>query len=220
MGERVGNLPGAFNAGVHFASEGGHTLIIAKADYGDSVSNGDIIGRISEWENTGTWARWLNDEEVDVRSEEWSYNFHDADWNNIASAGGRNVFLTNLTDENGEPLEDELDEVGERVASTVHKDMVDADSWAAQQTATTSDSVLEILETTWDAIQYIEVQDDTWRAVETSYRSADELWDDGVERIQLHGIKDDPDNTEFIGSVSIRDGFIIVRDDNWNELAR
>ena len=215
-----GDLPGAFNAGVHFASEGGHTLIIAKADYGDSVSNGDIIGRISEWENTGTWTRWLNDEEVDVRSEEWSYNFHDADWNNIASAGGRNVFLTNLTDENGEPLEDELDEVGERVASTVHKDMVDVDSWAAQQTGATSDSVLEILETTWDAIKYIEVQDDTWRAVENSYRSADELWDDGVERIQLHGIKNDPDNTEFIGSVSIRDGFIIVRDEYWNELAR
>ena len=214
-------LPGSY-ATAQFATEGGHTVIIATEDFAlESVQNGDVIGRISSWDNTGTWTRWLNDQEVDVESQEWNYNFHDADWNSLASAGGREVYLVNLTDDNGNALPNELDETGERVSSTVHKSVVGDAAWATlKENSNLSDAILTELGTTWANVNHVEIQDDTWSAVENSYRNADELWSDGEERLELHGIASDPNNVEFLGSVTKRDGFIVLRDSQWGEVAR
>ena len=209
---------------VQFATDGGHTVVIATADAGD-ISNGDVIGRISEWDNTGSWTRWFGDEELDVESSEWNFNFHTSDWTHVASAGGRNVSLVNLVDGSGADLPDEPEEVGTRVSSIVHKEGAQAvapDTWSALQSNYLSDNILDALETglSWEDVKYLEISEENWSSVENSYRSADELWSDGELRYQLHGIKSDPNNIEYLGSVTVRDGFIMLRDSSWNEVAR
>ena len=124
MAEATSYLPSSWASdAIQFAEEGNQILVIATADdpSGDEAfANGDVIGRITSWDGTGTWTRWFDDQEFDVESSEWNYNYHLEDWTYFANSGGREVSLTNLTDTDGNPIDDQIDEVGQHVSSVAH----------------------------------------------------------------------------------------------------
>jgi hypothetical protein len=204
-----GNLPASFTAPeqvVQFGDDRNNIVVIATKDVGDVV-NGDVLGRINSWDNEGnegTWQRWVNDDVVDVQNHEWSYNFHDKDWNRIAEYGERELYLD---------LEDGLvlDETGTRLSSTVRKADVDAATWT-EITKTISTDQMKALgdDASWDDVKYVDIEQNSWAAVENLYREADELWSDSEEQILVHGTMGDDDNTVFFGSIAKRDGFIVV----------
>ena len=219
-------LPASWASGaIQFAQEGNQILVIATADDPSDAAafvNGDVIGRITDWNATDTWTRWFDDTEVDVESSGWSYNYHLEDWTYIANSGGREVELINLTDDDGNPVANQLDEVGQHVSAVAHKFNMSADEWAALQSEVgASDDLLTRLGTDWNSVNYIQVQDNNWSAVENDYRDADDLYADGEERIELHGFAS-PGSTDtvFLGAITKREGFIVLRDEQWNEVAR
>jgi hypothetical protein len=73
---------------------------------------------------------------------------------------------------------------------------------------------------TWDDVSYVELQKSRWNAKENSYRDADELWSGSDDRTFVYGELDNSDDTVFFGTITKRDGFIVLRDNNWNEIAR
>ena len=156
-------LPASWASGaIQFAQEGNQTLIIATADDPSDAAafvNGDVIGRITDWNATDTWTRWFDDTEVDVENSGWSYNYHSEDWTYFANSGGREVKLTNLTDANNVAIDDQLDEVGQHVSAVAHKVHMSADEWAALQSeAGASDDLLTRLGTDWNSVNYIQVR--------------------------------------------------------------
>ena len=66
-----------------------------------------------------------------MESSEWNYNYHLEDWTYFANSGGREVSLTNLTDADGNPIDDQIDEVGQHVSGVAHKSLMSEDDWAA-----------------------------------------------------------------------------------------
>lgn len=201
---------------VQFADDRNNLVVIATKDVGD-VLNGDVLGRVNKWSNEGnegTWQRWVNDEVVDVQNQEWSYNFHDTDWNRVAEYGEREIFL--MLDEGLV-----LDETGSRSTSFVRKADTDQATWA-KITETVSAEQLSAIgaNVSWADVDYVELQTNSWAAKENLYRSADQLWSDSEDQILVHGKIGNDDNTVFIGSIAKRDGFIVIRDNNWDEVAR
>lgn len=213
-------LPDTFADTVQFADDRGNIVVIATVDdVNAGILNGDVIGRINSWDNDdnpGRWDRWINDEVIEVENYEWSINFHDADWNRLAEYGEREVYL-DLNGADPNPL----DETGSRLTSFVYKAEVDATTWS-EITDIVSDETLGALDldVTWDDVEYIQVQQNTWASVVNEYRTVDQLWDDSEEQLLVHGKLGDSDNTVFIGSITKRDGFIVLRDNNWDEVAR
>ena len=132
------------------------------------------------------------------------------------------VKLINLTDANNVAIDDQLDEVGQHVSAVAHKSLMPADEWAALQSEVgASDDMLTRLGTDWNSVNYIQVQDNNWSAVANDYRDADDLYADGEERIELHGFASaDSTDTVFLGAITKREGFIVLRDEQWNEVAR
>ena len=161
-GQATNYLPSSWTGGaVQFAAEGDQTLVIATADDTSSDAaflNGDVIGRITNWDGSGTWQRWFGDSEVDVESSDWSYNYHLEDWTYFANAGGREVKLANLTDANGVAVADQPDEAGEHVSGVIHKSSTPDADWTALQggLGVTAD-MLTRLGTSWDAVNYVQV---------------------------------------------------------------
>ena len=214
------NLPASFTATnqvVQFGEDRDNLVVIATVDDAtNNVKNGDVLGRINSWSNEGeegTWQRWIDDNVVDVKNSEWNFNFHDKDWNRIAEYGEREVYLDL-------PSGLVLDETGLRVTSFVHKADTDAATWTEITKLISADQLQAIdANASWDQVKYVEIQDNSWTAKENLYRSADDLWSDSEEQILVHG-DDGGGNTVFMGSIAKRDGFIVVRDDTWNEVAR
>ena len=138
-----------------------------------------------------------------MKNQEWSFNFHDNNWNRIAEYGEREIYLD---------LSDGLvlDETWLRVTSFVHKADTDAATWT-EITKLISTDQLKAIDTnaSWDQVKYVEIQDNSWTAKENLYRSADDLWSDSEELILVHG-DDGNGDTIFMGSIAKRDGFIVV----------
>ena len=213
----IGFLPSSFTADpVQFAEDRGHLVVIATVD-SDGISNGDVVGRIGKWsneENPGTWQRWFDNQAIDVQNVEWNYNFHDAEWNRLADYGERKVTF----EKDGTT---EVDEVGTHVSSVVRKEASEASVWENITSIVSNDTLAKInVSVTWDDVSYVELQKSTWDAQENSYRSADELWSGSDDRTFVYGELEGSDNTVFFGTITKRDGFIVLRDDNWNEIAR
>ena len=201
---------------VQFADDRNNLVVIATKDVGD-VLNGDVLGRVNKWSNEGnegTWQRWVNDEVIDVQNQEWSYNFHDTDWNRVAEYGERELFLV---------LDDGLvlDETGSRSASFVRKADTDQATWTKITETVSAEQLTAIgANVSWADVDYVELQTNSWAAKENLYRTADQLWSDSEDQILVHGKIGNDDNTVFIGSIAKRDGFIVIRDSNWDEVAR
>ena len=210
-------LPSSFTANpVQFAEDRGHLVVIATVD-SDGISNGDVVGRIGKWSNEedpGTWQRWFDNQAIDVQNVEWNYNFHDADWDRLADYGERKVTF----EKDGTT---EVDEVGTHVSSVVRKEASEASVWENITSIVSNDTLAKInVSVTWDDVSYVELQKSTWDAQENSYRSVDELWSGSDDRTFVHGELDGSDDTVFFGTITKRDGFIVLRDNNWNEIAR
>lgn len=213
----IGFLPSSFTADpVQFAEDRGHLVVIATVD-SDGISNGDVVGRIGKWsneENPGSWQRWFDNQAIDVQNVEWNYNFHDAEWNRLADYGERKVTF----EKDGTT---EVDEIGTHVSSVVRKEASEASVWENITSIVSNDTLAKInVSVTWDDVSYVELQKSTWDAQENSYRSADELWSGSDDRTFVYGELDGSDDTVFFGTITKRDGFIVLRDNNWNEIAR
>ena len=72
-------------------------------DFDASVKAGELVSNINFWNGEHTWTGW---DGTEYRNEDTHYNFHDADWNNLASAGS---FERYIVVEDGD---DVLDETG------------------------------------------------------------------------------------------------------------
>jgi hypothetical protein len=213
----IGFLPSSFTANpVQFAEDRGHLVVIATAD-SDGILNGDVVGRIGKWsneENPGTWQRWFNNQAIEVQNVEWNYNFNDADWNRLAEYGERKV-----TFEKDGFIE--VDEIGTNVSSVVRKDASETSVWENITSIVSNDTLAKInVSVTWDDVSYVELQKGSWNAQKNSYRGADELWSGSDDRTFVYGELNNSDDTVFFGTITKRDGFIVLRDNSWNEIAR
>ena len=219
-------LPAVFknsNSPVQFATEKNQIIVIS-TDTANGT-NGDVIGRITQRSNEGnegSWQRWFGDQTVTVKNLDWGFNFHDKDWEKIAESGGNEI---SFDAGNG----NEIDEVGSRVSLTIRKDDAATDTWD-DLTATVSDTILSKIKIpsgessdvslAWSNVTYVEKEESTVAAQENSYRTAEQLWSEDSSRTYFHGKLEGDSNTIFLGSVTVRDGFIVLRDNSWNEVAR
>jgi len=174
-------------------------------------SDGTMLAQINFWSGDDTWSRWDHENQVfiEIKNVHWDYNFHDADWNNIASSGGENRFIV---EDDGTEI---LDETGERAFIRLAKEDA-GDDW---NTYNPSHGAID-----WASVTEIEVGSHTWRSVENEYRPAEEVWEDGNESVNY--FKPDPNAPEgetwtmFAGSKTTEDGLIVIRDETWMEVAR
>ena len=86
---------------------------------------GVMVGQINFWTNENEWERYYDDQILTVKNINYNYNFHDADWNNIANSGGNERYIVDPDD--GSLM---LDERGMNVGFRINKDDVSSERWA------------------------------------------------------------------------------------------
>ena len=189
------------------------------------TSDGEMVGQINFWSDENTWDRFYNytdptdehariEEQKTVKSINYNYNFHDADWNNIANSGGNARYI--VDDENADPQVLILDEVGSNIGFTQHKEEVEGAAWASYNPNDDTGTI--------DFSKVVEIRYETrsWESVSNGnkYRDADQDWSDSNIQIQYFEQVEGQNWNKFVGSMEIRDGFIEIRDDHWNVVSK
>lgn len=189
---------------------GDQTLYFAEVNDSQLVVLGDgntVLLRVSVWEGSHTWTGW---DGTNYRNDDAHYNFHDADWEHLGSAGSNNRYIVR----DGE--DDILDETGTHLGFSTQ----DADG-IASALGDYAEYSSEYLETDAEgfSITRVQSQSSSWSGLDHALREEGfEVWTDSNERIEIFGGEDGDD--DFVGSIELREGFLVVRDENWNTLAR
>ena len=82
--------------------------------------------QINFWNNEHEWTSYYDDEPYTVKNFNYNYNFHDAEWNNLANSGGNERFIVDPDD--GSLM---LDEQGSHVGFNLRIEDADPDTWAS-----------------------------------------------------------------------------------------
>ncbi|MGY8791275.1 MAG: hypothetical protein ACKVKR_13525, partial [Pseudomonadales bacterium] len=172
------------------------------------TATGVMIGQINYWSDTNEWTRWSEGGDLTVKNFNYNYNFHDADWNNLASSGGNERFIVDPTDVSGDTLL--LDETSMNIGFTIAK----ADA-GASWTNYDPNNAGTITFADVDEVRY---STNSWSAVENAYRTEDEIYADSNVSIQY--FDNDLGGDTFVGAVEISDGFIKIRNSNWEAVSK
>ncbi|MEC8541437.1 MAG: hypothetical protein VXY53_06330, partial [Candidatus Thermoplasmatota archaeon] len=188
----------------------GHTLTFASAGDNQIVVLGNsnaVLLRVNSWSGEHDWTGW---DGTAYNNQDSHYNFHDADWNHLGNAGSYERYIT--ADSEGNVLDTPvLDETGTHLGfSSEDADVI------SENLADYAESISEHLEVEVADITEVHLSSSAWQGLDHELRDEYfEEWSDSNERIELRG-----ENHEFLGSLELRDGFIEIRDDNWQTLAR
>lgn len=182
--------------------------------------DGVMVGRINTWVDSNSWVDWAG---RDVINSNYSFNFHDADWGYYGSSGG---FTREVEFKEGDRRWDDklatkdevvLDETGTYQNYRVQKTDVDAAKWDDLKPSDLTLAKLGI--TDWNAITEINIGSNTWKQLDTDGATRDEIYQNTSQQIEL--FKDSGDGwTQFVGRLEYRDGYIEVRDENWDTVGR
>lgn len=174
---------------------------------------GNLAGRINSWTNENKWTDW---EGRDVVNSNYSYNFHDADWNYFGSSGGysRVVFFDAGDRRWDGTTEDQatdiLDETGTHLNFSVKITDQTTTEWNKLNPGS---EILQKLNVTWDQITELNVGGNTWIQLDTNGATRDETYKNSNRQVEL--FKDNGNWTEFVGRLEYSEGMIEVRDVNW-----
>ena len=102
------------------------------------TSSGEMVGQINFWNDENEWERFIRYDDPDTEDSEieelktiknvnYNYNFHDADWNNVANSGGNARYIVDEDDDGNEVLI--LDEVGSNIGFMQRISEVDPELW-------------------------------------------------------------------------------------------
>jgi len=182
---------------------------------------GALIGRINNWSGEDEWTNWQDNK---VTNTYFNFNFHDEDWNNIADIGGNTRVVTDP--ETGLFY---TDETNEREYFDVVKPESDTTAWLALGSGI--DALFSNTEeaSSFSDVSKVRVGEETWthnvtpdwveHGRDESSTNTEKRYEYFVEKTEGSG-----DHTwtydHFIGSMQVRDGFIELRDENWNLISR
>jgi len=206
---------------LRFATRDDGTILVV------SEGSDEIFGRINNWTDENTWTDWNGRE---VTNTNYSYNFHDGNWNQFGSSGGYSRELTfEVGDErwDGEEATEAVtiaDESGTHVNYRVDapEEGADSTSWDLLNPGTDLLAYIKIdgaaLE--WSDITELNIGSNSWSQLDTNGATRDEAFTSSNRQIEFFVEHEDGWN-EYVGRIEYRsDGFIEVRDSNWNLLAR
>ena len=188
---------------------------------------GNLISQVNYWKGDGdhTWTDWNGKDgaELTISESRYDYNFNDANWQSIAHAGVTKNYVTAV---NGQPLAaKELHEQGVNYGYRISKeDFVEAHGGGDAGTAKWDEFNPNVTKIDWADVSEVEINSHSNASVVNDYRDG-ELWENSDQSINFFGNgqeEADHDNSwlQRMGSMDIRDGFIEVRDENWELLAR
>ena len=198
----------------------GTILVVAEGDV-------EIYGRISNWTDEGTWTDWQGRE---VTNTNYSYNFHDGDWNHFGSSGGYSRELTfEVGDERWDGEEATVAETIADESGTHVNYRVDAPEAGADSTSwnllNPGDALLaniaydgDVLE--WSDITEVNIGSNSWSQLDTKGATRDEAFTSSDSRVELF-VEHAEGWNEYAGRIEYRsDGFIEIYDSEWNLVAR
>ena len=198
-----------------FASDSSDNILVINQE-------GILLGRIDNWSNEDTWTDWNGRE---VTNTNYSYNFNDGDWNFIGSSGGysRDVAFESGShrwdDEEVTAAETVKDETGSHVNYGV-KAPIDSESADAWTELDPGAALLDKLELDWSDIVEVRVGANSWTQLDTDGATRDEEYKSSDRQIELF-VQHEDGWSEYAGRLEYRsDGFIEVRDESWNLVAR
>ncbi|MDA8954580.1 hypothetical protein N9H24_01220 [Planktomarina temperata] len=189
---------------------------------------GNLISQVNYWKGDGdhTWTDWNGKDgaELTISESRYDYNFNDANWQSIAHAGVTKNYVTAV---NGQPLAaKELHEQGVNYGYRVSKeDFINANGGGEAGEAKWNELNPNVTEITWIEVAEVEISSYENASVSHEYNDG-EPWQNKNERIEFfvrYTDDDDPDSPghlERVGSQETRDGFIEIRDENWDLIAQ
>ena len=191
----------------------GHTLTFASVNDNQLVVLGnasEVLLRVNLWSGEHNWTGW---DGTVYNNKDYHYNIHDADWNHIGNSGSFERYVTVDSDGNtlAEPV---LDESGEHFglsssdATVISTKLADYEASMSTHLGVAVADVTNIHEMTSE-----------WRSHENIYRDPNDQYDGDNSRFELFGTVDGQDY-QFLGSLEQRDGFIEIRDENWETVAK
>ena len=189
----------------------GHELTFAEindSQYAVLGNNNVILLRVGVWEDSHEWTSW---DDIKYRNDDAQYNFHTENWEHLANSGGSSRYIVR------EGEEDILDEEGSNLGiSTQDPDGIttalgDYADLSAQYLGTDAEGF---------TITRVQTQSNSWSGKSHELRGEGfEEWTDSNERIEIFGgLEGQPD--DLVGSIELREGFLVVRDGDWNTVAR
>ena len=177
------------------------------------TSTGEMVGQINFHTDENEWTflqcRRCRGGKT-VKNVHYDYNIHDADWNQVANSGGNALYIV---EDDGTLV---LDEVGSKVGFVQHKYEMDPAAWATFDPGDTKGTI------NFDNVTQIRYETHSFESVSTDnpYRIPDEDWSDSNVTIQYYEEVAGRGWPEFVGSKQERDGFIEIRDANWNVVVK
>ena len=201
------------------------TLKFTSDDYNIFVfdATGALVSQVNYWtgNNDNEWTDWNNGNgsEITIQESRYNYNFHDDNWQSIAHAGVNKNYITKVDGVKvATPI---LHEQGESYGYRVTKeDYIKANGDDASKWAELDPTDPKI---NWETVSEIQLNSNKWSSVANEYREGD-AWTDDNEQVEYFKKIVDGDGsstyTERVGSMEMRDGFIEVRDAQWNLVAR
>ena len=187
---------------------------------------GNLISQVNYWRNDAghEWMDWNNGNgsELIVRETSYHYNFHDANWESIAHAGVRQNYITAVDGQTlAEPI---LHEQGVNYGYRISKDeFTKANGGGDAGTAKWDEFNPNVTKIDWASVSEVEINSHSNASVANEYREG-EPWESSDQSVVYFSQVQTPGMDDFwmdrIGSMDIRDGFIEVRDENWELLAR
>ena len=172
---------------------------------------GEMLAQVNYWANSDNneWIDWNNGngQEITLSGSHYNYNFNDENWNSYGHAGGN---LTYVTKVNGTSITPVLHEVGSNYGYRVsEEEYIAANDKAAWDALNPSVPQID-----WSTVTEVELNNNSWASVDNAYREGDP-WSNENESVSFFNI-----DGRYVGNMEMRDGFIEVRDGQWNLLTR
>ena len=172
---------------------------------------GAMLAHVNYWANSddNEWIDWNNGngQQITLSGSHYHYNFHDENWNSYGHAGGN---LTYVTKVNGTSITPVLHEVGSNYGYRVSKD----EYIAANDQAAWDALDPKVTQIDWSTVTEVELNNNSWASVDNAYREGDP-WSNENESVSFFN-----SDGRYVGNMEMRDGFIEVRDGQWNLLTR
>ena len=224
---KVAGFKAAFNAVLaDLPSEFGGDIKFALGDW-DSIlifdNNDEMLSRVDVWTWTDPDTNYRNGEEYTRVYESVTFNFNDANYNDIARY---ETFSSTYTEKAGELLETPiLNEDGYFKSVSIFEDTTTTGAWNTFEDTyglpdnVDSDALAKLF--TWDQVDQISVGTRVANdhAIPEFNREAKTKEEGRVEYFKKHD-DDYGDWYEFLGVMENEDGFFEIRDANWNTVAR
>ena len=174
-------------------------------------ASGNMLSQVNYWadDNNNEWIDWNNGngQEITLSGSHYNYNFHDENWNNYGHAGGNLTYITKVDGVDVTPI---LHEVGSNYGYRVSKEEYVAANGQGDWDALNPN----VTQIDWSLVTEVELNSNSWASVDNAYREGDP-WSNENEQVMFFNA-----NQHYVGSIEMRDGFIEVRDGQWNTLVR